>query len=267
MKPSILFPLLGLLLAVSACNPSPKKHSDTPEKNLAHIVKATDYLPRMGEVSHIVTTVPEVSGLCLAPAGDGLLAASDENGVYHVAWDGTTTPFYVERRMDCEGVTIDPATHDVYYIVERKQEVRRLAAPDYKTSELLGVISEVGLGTNDGLEGITYYNDGVLLVGNQRKPIRLFKYSSSGESLERHDLTGTTEIADLCYDPVRDVLWIVDSELGTINLCTLEGEVLAYWDVSFIDNAEGLYVDHDHDCIWVGDDTTSHIYKIQFEGL
>ena len=117
------------------------------------------YLPRMVSVSIIETTVPEVSGLCLAPAGDGMLAASDEDGLYHVAWDGTTTPFFIEDDMDCEGV--------------------------------------------------------------QR----------------------------------------------TINLCTPEGKVRASWSVSFIDNGESIYVDHEHGCLWVGDDTTSRIYKIQFEGL
>ena len=103
-----------ILLAVSACKSSSGNDSTTPEETPAHVVKATDYLPHMGAVSYILTTVQEVSGLCLAPDGDGLLA---------------------------------------------------------------------------------------------------------------------------------------------------------YWDVSFIDNAEGLYVDHDHNCIWVGDDTTSRIYKILFEGL
>lgn len=229
-------------------------------------VSTSDYLPKMGSYVTIDTRCPEVSGLCLAPRGDGLLAASDENGIYHIGWDGTTTPFYTENRVDCEGVTIDPATLDVYYVVERKQEVRRLAAPDYKTSELLGVISDVGLGTNDGLEAVTYYKDGALLVGNQRKPARLMNFKD-GRVVARVDITSLTEIADLCYDPVRDVLWIADSELRTLNLCTLDGEVLASYDVSFIDNGESICVDHEHGCIWMGDDTTSKIYRISFENL
>ena len=257
--------LLGVLLAMSICIPAPSR--DANRRSAPGHAVSSDYMPRMVSCSYIETTVPEVSGLCLAPDGDGLLAASDERGVYRVGWDGTTTEFYVERRLDCEGVTIDPATKDVYYVVERKQEVRRLAAPEYKTSELLGVVSDAGLRTNDGLEGITWYKDGTLLVGNQRRPVRLMHFTVGGDITDRRELTGTTEIADLCYDPVRDVLWIADSELRTLNLCTLEGEVLASWAIPFVDNGEGIYVDHEHSCIWVGDDTTSRIYKIRFEGL
>lgn len=248
MKRTLIAPILMLLSTIADAGPA-------------------DKLPRMVSVTFIETAVPEVSGLCLAPTGDGMLAASDENGLYHVAWDGTTTPFFIEDDMDCEGVTIDPVTHDVYFIVEWAQEVRRLRAPEYDTSELFGIITEAGLGTNDGLEGITWYKDGILLVGNQRRPIRMFTLTSSGEILDRRDLTGTKEIADLCYDPARDVLWIADSVQRTLNLCTLEGKVRASWSVSFIDNGESIYVDHEHGCLWVGDDTTSRIYKILFEGL
>ena len=43
------------------------------------------------------------------PDGSGFIAASDENGVYHVSWTGETVPLYVsDKWLDCEGVTIDP---------------------------------------------------------------------------------------------------------------------------------------------------------------
>ena len=230
--------------------------------------KLAAYRPVMGKVEEEVSTkVPEVSGLCLAPDGQGLLAASDENGVYYVTLAGDTRPFYTERRMDCEGVTIDPDTRDVYYIVERKQEVRRLKGPDYNESELLVTIDEVGKGTNSGLEGISWYKDGILFVGNQMHPTMLFQYSLTDGIIKRTEITGTTEIAALCYDPDRDVLWIADSEQHNINLCTTDGNVLMTYPVPFIDNGESLYVDHVNDCIWVGDDTTSKIYKISFYGL
>ena len=228
--------------------------------------KLHSYKPVMGKVDTIGTTVPEVSGLCLAPDGNGFLAASDEDGLYRVSMTGETAPFFIKKGMDCEAVTLDPKTGDVYYVVEGKQEVRRLAAPDYKRSELICTIREVGYRTNRGLEGITWYKDG-LLIGNQYKPNLLMHYSLKDGMLSRRELTGTAEIADLYYDPVRDRLWIADSERHTINLCTPEGDVLASWPVPFIDNGEAVYVDHANSCVWVGDDTTSNLYKIHFSNL
>ena len=230
--------------------------------------KRQSYRPVMREVCTVDTAVPEVSGLCLAPDGKSLLAASDENGVYHVSFSGETEPFYVESRgLDCEGVTSDPETGDVYYIVERRQELRRLRAPEYQESELLTVIPE-GLRTNSGLEAVTWLGDGTLLLGNQEKPRLLIRYSLTDGVVGRTEITeGIRDISDLCYDPVRDALWIADSELRTINLCTMEGKVLVSYPVPFIDNGEGLYVDHENSCIWVGDDTTNKLYKISFSGL
>ena len=59
-----------------------------------------------------------------------------------------------------------------------------------------------------------------LLVGNQWKPVMLMRFSPEDGVLSRRELTFTTEIADLCYDPVRDVLWIADSESHILRLCT-----------------------------------------------
>jgi len=228
--------------------------------------KMKAYSPVMGEVTTIDSTCPEVSGLCAAPAGDGMLAASDESGVFHIAWDGTTSDFFVSH-MDCEGVTIDPESKDVYYIIERRQEVRRLKAPEYDESELLTVIQDVGYRTNSGLEGITYYKDGKLLIGNQMNPVLLMCYSPEEGMLWQKELSFTSEIADLYYDPVRDVLWVADSERHEFYLCTPEGEVMNSYPMPDIDNGEGLFVDHANSCIWIGDDTTSKVYKISFGNL
>ena len=136
----------------------------------------------------------------------------------------------------------------------------------YQDPELICVINDVGFHTNRGLEGITWYKDGTLLLGNQKHPSQLIRYSLS-EGITGRWETETSEIADLCYDPVRDVLWIADSDRHTINLCTLEGQIRRSYPMPFIDNGEGLYVDHEHGCIWIGDDTSSKLYRIPFDNL
>ena len=248
-----------LLLVLCSCSTASRVRNDAYDKS--------NYRPVMGEVTTIQTTVPEVSGLCAAPAGDGMLAASDDNGVYHVAWDGTTTEFF-NSHMDCEGVTIDPETKDVYFIVERRQEVRRLKSPGHNDSELLTTIKDVGYRTNSGLEGVTFYKDGTVLVGNQANPVLLMCYSPKEDKmLWQKELDFTSEIADLYYDSVRDMLWVADSERHEFYLCTAGGEKLATYPMPDIDNGEGLFVDHANGCIWIGDDTTSKIYRISFKGL
>ena len=267
MKRRIVILLLAAAAILAAGGFLLRRQSGTPSSGAAGGVATESYNPEMGEAVEVQTQCPEVSGLCLSPRGDGLLAASDESGVYHISWTGETEPFYVEKGwLDCEGVTMDPETKDVYYIVEGRQEVRRLKGPDYQESELICVIKDVGYRTNSGLEGITWYKDGTLLLGNQKHPSQLIRYSLT-EGITGRWETGTSEIADLCYDPVRDVLWIADSDLHTINLCTLEGQIRRSYPMPFIDNGEGLYVDHEHGCIWIGDDTSSKLYRIPFQNL
>lgn len=229
------------------------------------------YRPVMGQITEFIATCKEASGICLAPNGDGLLVASDTDGIHHITWDGQVSDFYVHGGwFDCEGVTVDPKTKDVYYVFETKQEVHRLAAPDYDNDEVIYVLSDVGMGTNNGLEGITWYKDGNLLIGNQKKPVLLINYSLEKGELSRLNISGGTlrEIADLCYDPQREVLWIADSKSRTINLCKADGSmILKIYDIPSIENAEGMCVDHKNSCIWVCDDTTGKIYKINFTNL
>ena len=190
-----------------------------------------------------------------------------------MSFSGEATPLYVETAgfgLDCEGVTVDPATGDVYFVLERdKQEVRRLRAPAYSESEVLATITEVSSSSNSGLEAIAWMGDGTLMVANQANPRLLLRISATdGSVMSRTEITtGITDISDLCYDPVRNALWIADSETRTINLCDLEGKVQKSYSVSYIDNGEGLCIDRERQCIWVSDDTTSKVYKISFTNL
>ena len=228
----------------------------------------------MGGYTTISTTgIQGFSGICLAPDGSGFIAASDRGGVYKVSFSGEAATLYVETAgfgLDCEGVTVDPATGDVYFVLEReKQEVRRVRAPEYSESEVLAVITEVSSSSNSGLEAITWMGDGTLMVGNQANPRLLLRLSATdGSIISRREITGgITDISDLCYDSERNALWIADSETRTINLCDLQGNVQKSYSVSFIDNGEGLYVDRERQCIWVSDDTTANIYKVSFSNL
>ncbi len=75
-----------ILAAILSCCGGQESESTAYKQHIALTdVDPSGYLPKMGEYITIDTECPEVSGLCLAQDGRGLLAASDEHGLYHIS--------------------------------------------------------------------------------------------------------------------------------------------------------------------------------------
>ena len=86
----------------------------------------------------------------------------------------------------------------------------------------------------------------------------------------REKFSVITEIADLCYDPLTDWLWVIDSESLRFFALTGDAEsMLGFYSARGISNPESVCVDHKNSCIWVGDDygSTSYLYRFDFTGL
>ena len=99
----------------------------------------------------------------------------------------------------------------------------------------------------------------------------MWAYKLDGTQVWRKSMStvaiGMKEIADICYDPVKDQIWIIDSETQSIYLFNGDAtEHLATYKVSYGGNCESLYIDYANSCIWMGDDTDeSKLFKIAFE--
>ena len=231
------------------------------------------YHPIMGTNTAYDVEVPEISGICFTKDKSALWAVGDEGYLYKVSFSGSCEKVW-EYGADMEGVTIDPATGDLYLAIEGEQVVSRIAAPGYNSYEELFPIQEAiddDYG-NSGLEGISWYKDNTLFVGSQENA-NLWTCTTAGKILSKVSLKDVTkdikEVAGICYDPATDYLWISDSKAKKIFIFTPDGkELIASYNVSFIDNAESLCVDHVHSCVWVGSDEKSpKLYKINFSEL
>ena len=77
---------------------------------------------------------------------------------------------------------------------------------------------------------------------------------------------GQLEIADIHYDPVKDQIWIIDSETQSIYLFNGDAtEHLATYKTSFGGNCESVHVDHDRSCVWIADDSEpSKLFRIEY---
>ncbi len=213
----------------------------------------------------------ELSGLCFSSDGSFMWGVGDGGTLYKIGFDmSVSTQYYADT--DMEGVTIDPSSGDLYICTE-PQKVKKVPSPGYNSISTLFLVEEAADYGNSGLEGITYYKDGVIYTGAQTGAT-LWAYRLDGTKLWKKQLgtiaPGIMEVGDLYYDAATDLLWVSDSE--AFKLFVFDGAVTklkAVYDISFIGNPESVLVDHVRSCVWVGDDrgSSSRIYKIAFTGL
>ena len=260
---------------------------ERPEEHLE-----PDVLPEMGKVTKFVLKqgneiLPELSGLCLSKDGDFLWGIHDKGTLYKIHFDGTFEKHWY-READFEGITMDPATGDLYIGLESSSKsVYRVPAPGYNSKDDNFTIKVEGVENmgNSGVEGIAWHK-GNLYFGTQTGA-QLFEYKMDGTQLWKkslRDVTSTlSEVGDLCYDELRDRLWVLDSNsnkdkpqyLGyTLYLFNGDGSKLlkTFYVGDFANwNPEAVCVDHKNNCIWIGDDcdsgNPSWLHKVEFTNL
>ena len=227
--------------------------------------------------------VVELSGLCLSKDKDFLWGVGDNGNLYKINFDGTYEDHW-SHDADMEGLTIDPATGDLYMAIEPNR-VYRLTAPYTDKTTIFKVEDAAKMG-NSGIEGIAWHKGG-LYLGSQ-SGATLWKYAVSGDKLEekrslRKIAPTLSEIADLCYDPVADRLWVIDSNSNKdrpqylpYSLYLFNGDatkLLATYPIGDFANwnPETVCVDRAHSCIWLaddcGDNSPSLLHKVEFTGL
>ena len=227
--------------------------------------------------------VVELSGLCLSKDGDFLWGVGDNGNLYKIHFDGTYEDHW-SYDADMEGITIDPDTGDLYMAIE-PDRVYKLSAP-YTAKTTLFHVDEAGEMGNSGIEGIAWHKGGLYL--GAQTGATFWTFSVSGDKLQEQrslrDVAPTiSEVADLCYDPVADRLWVIDSNSNKnrpqylpYTLYLFNGDatqLLATYSIGDFANwnPETVCVDRAHNCIWLaddcGDDHPSLLHKVEFTGL
>lgn len=220
-----------------------------------------------GYKAYTITDLNELSGLCLSIDKSHLWGVGDQGEMVKLTFDGKSERQF-KQSLDMEAITIDPATGDLYMGCESNW-VGVVKAPDYtRATEIFRVADASDYG-NSGVEGISWYKDNMLLVGTQ-VGANLWAYTLDGTVVWKKSLKtvaiGCQEIADICYDPEKDQIWIIDSESQCIYLLNGDAsEHLATYKVNYAGNCESVCLDYSNNCVWIADDTEpSELFKIDF---
>lgn len=209
------------------------------------------------------TEVKELSSLCFNQSGDGFYAVGDEGAVYEIGLNGDTKKVLFNKgNHDWEGV--ERHSSGILLMDETESVLYRLSSGNL--SRVADIPIPGGGASGKGPEGIMCVGD-VVYVGNQAQPTRIVKYDiAEGKTVGQLDIKFVKKyISDLCYDPVDNTMWVIDSKGPAFYHCTLEGVLLATYNIPFVDQAEALVIDHTAGIAWVGCDTSSKLYKIPIE--
>jgi len=239
-------------------------------------------MPEIGKMTKYAVKLNELSGLCLSADGSFIWAVGDGGELAKLDFEGNV----LESRSisgDTEGITLNRSNGDLIIGME-PNAVGLIPAPSYTgnvKSSFFRIEDARSFG-NSGIEGITYYNEGIVYCGTQTgsnlyicdmnaEKVGDYKYLQGIRMKPLRQMhPAITEIADLCYDHLTDWLWVIDSESHRIFALTGDAEqLLGSYPLKSKSNEESLCIDHAHSCIWVGDDygSTSYLYKYEFTGL
>lgn len=242
-------------------------------------------MPILSGEEKFTVKLAELSGLYISEDGTFLWAVGDEGDLGHVSFTGeVSNTFHIGG--DAEDVSIDHRTADLLIGLE-PQGVGVVKAPDFnsKVTTMFNISACSGYG-NSGIEGLTYYMDGMAFAGAQANS-HLFLCDLDEKKViydwKMWNKQLVSEIAGLYYDSLTDWLWIIDSENKMIYVFSAKGicdtieskediysALLGAYPVSNPENPESVCVDHKNSCVWVGDDlgdSVSILYKYSFTGL
>ena len=266
------------------------------------------HMPEVINVTKYTVKFNELSGLCVDPSGDFLWCLGDGSEISQVSVNGEllhTTDLYtfdadkeIAYTIDSEGISYNYDTGDLLISGEPNVACRIPSADlasvfdwefyakkvgnktvngnveGYNGVKSLFNIADAKGFDNSGAEGCTYYKDGLVYIGTQTGSYLYLCNLETGEVLWRKGLremyTVITEIAGLCYDPLTDWLWVIDSESHKFFALTGDAEqLLGSYPLKTRSNEESICVDHKNSCVWVGDDygSTSYVYKYDITGL
>lgn len=266
------------------------------------------HMPRMGNNTKYAVQLNELSGLCVNPGGEFLWCVGDGSEIAKISVSGEllgNTDIYTydgdkqyAYTIDSEGISFNYDTGDLliagepnvacripsadldllftwsFYAVRAGNKTVNGDVNGYNNVQSLFNIADAKNFSNAGAEGCTYYRDNLVYIGTQTGSYLYLCDLSTGEVLWRKGLrekySVITEIAGLCYDPLTDWLWVIDSESHKFFALSGDAEqLLGAYALKSRSNEESICVDHVNGCIWVGDDygSTSYIYKYEMTDL
>jgi len=247
----------------------------------------------------------EASGLGLAKSQSGFYSISDaELKIYKLNLNGTSAGSFVPTpvnsastvtSVDFEGVTYappPPGITDDHFLYVANEVAQAILPVNYSTQQYYAqkplasmtgynsvsctgggtVSSELnGVGTNSGLEGITW-DGSYFYVIQEKDPGLILKISADLSTIlgcKVLSLPSATDYSDISYDPTRGLFWIASDEAQNVYLYNWStNSMVKGWHLG-IANMEGIAFNPSDSRLSIatdngnGSDSYLYVYSVQ----
>lgn len=255
------------------------------------------------DVSGVEFDNGDFSGITFSPDSKSFITVFNSAGMYYMDIPSKkdkelrVRPLWAYKaqfsdgKRDMEAVTVDRVSGDIYFAQERStysketagilyqgNTLYKMSAPDYAAVSAVETFGKEYVPNNNfTFEGLAWMGGDKFLLGREgdskgEYPAAIFEYTVGTGVTRIVDVSSwTRQVADIYYDEQSGYLWITDSDYDRkLYMVKADGsyEPVAEYDISFIENAEGICVDHKRHCIWIAsDEEPSKLYKLKFKKL
>jgi uncharacterized protein YjiK len=187
-------------------------------------------------VVDLSANVPEPSGIVYYQKNHSLLVVSDARpDIYEIDFEGRVLRTIPTTSSDLEGITLSNSGDSLYVVEERNQLVTCYGQDG---TRFFSFPVRVATLDNNALEGIALGRRNHLYVLNEKHPRLLLEFAGTTE-VKRTEIVEVTDLSDICYDELEDVLWLVSDESRKVLKLSTDGRLLAEWPLPF-DKGEGI---------------------------
>jgi len=211
-------------------------------------------------ISETLSLLPiyEPSGLSYSSNKDFLYTVSDRGMIYKIDFKGNKLEQLPYTDEDFEGITVNPATSNIYVVKERTGELVELTSE----GKVIKTYSVIGKSGNSGLEGVTYDSKhDVFYLLKEKSPGLLITYSLEIGKIREKQLGFAIDYSGIYYNKSTDNLWITSQESHILYKCTTLGKVIEKFSIP-IYSIEGVVINDEETEAYIVSDKDNKLYKI-----
>ena len=208
--------------------------------------------------------IPEPSGVCFGKNYETLWIVSDapDNMIYQTDLQGNILQTLAFTGDDLEGIDYDHMNNVLWLAEEQLQEIVKISTGGQELDRLHVPIQKSAV---NGLEGVAMTDPSGFWVVNEKNPVVLARLDSLGNVMHVYDDALAQDYSDVCFDPARNILWIISDESRLLIAWSLESGMIERYSLPF-DKGEGVAVHPDSDLVYIVNDAESRLYLFDMSG-